>query len=562
MMEKKQCSQCKEEVTTLESIKYKGKFYCSDICIGESKDYKENPITTNKKIQMAMGEFTDYLQMAERFIEIQPIYYDSAKIWWLWNSKKCCWDIKDEVDLMNKLDDTMINSTPTQTSIKMQIIESLKRIGRKNKPKQPKKTWIQFQDKIIDIETNETFEASSKYFITNPLPYKLGSSDKTPTMDKIFTEWVGKENVPLLYEIISFSCLSEYFIHRLFCLVGSGLNGKGCFMEVLKKFIGNTNVISTDLDLLVGYNSSRFEITKLYKKLVCLMGETNFGVMEKTSILKRLTGQDLIGFEYKNKNPFDDHNYATIIIATNTLPATNDKTMGFYRRWCIIDFPNRFSEKKDILKDIPEIEYNNLARKSLKVLKRLWKNREFTNEGTIEDRQQKYEDKSNPLQNFLESKTMGDSEGFIPKAEFRKDFKCWCKENGFRIHSPKEIGKAMQELFDDSKKELNGNWVYSWLCLRWKNKTEKVKQEKIIQEEVIEEKIVEEEVSPDQVNSIQPEHTKPEGINTPEYILAKVKEMEDYPIEKFKEVYSESILKKLLKDGDLVENKTGFVRVV
>jgi len=43
----------------------------------------------------------------------------------------------------------------------------------------------------------------------------------------------------------------------------------------------------------------------------------------------------------------------------------------FYRRWTIIDFPNQFTEKKDILKDIPEIEFNNLATKCVVILKNL-----------------------------------------------------------------------------------------------------------------------------------------------------------------------------------------------
>ena len=93
------------------------------------------------------------------------------------------------------------------------------------------------------------------------------------------------------------------------------------------------------------------------------MGETNFNEMSRTSKLKKLTGGDLIGFEYKNKNPFEAKNYAKILIATNSLPTTSDKTLGFYRRWMIIDFPNQFSEKKDILKDIPEEEYESLALK-------------------------------------------------------------------------------------------------------------------------------------------------------------------------------------------------------
>jgi len=71
-------------------------------------------------------------------------------------------------------------------------------------------------------------------------------------------------------------------------------------------------------------------------------------------------------------------NYAKILIATNNLPTTTDKTIGFYRRWLIIDFPNQFSEKKDILADIPNEEYNSLALKCVGILKDLLMKRAFS----------------------------------------------------------------------------------------------------------------------------------------------------------------------------------------
>jgi phage/plasmid-associated DNA primase len=99
------------------------------------------------------------------------------------------------------------------------------------------------------------------------------------------------------------------------------MNGKSKFLELLRKFIGGENCCTTELDTLL---VSRFEITRLHKKLVCMMGETNFNEMSKTSILKKLTGGDTVGFEYKNKNPFEDKNYAKILISTNNLPSTTE----------------------------------------------------------------------------------------------------------------------------------------------------------------------------------------------------------------------------------------------
>lgn len=206
------------------------------------------------------------------------------------------------------------------------------------------------------------------------------------------------------------------------------------------------------------------------------MGETNFNEMSKTSLLKKLSGGDLIGFEYKNKNPFEEKNYAKIIIATNNLPSTTDKTIGFYRRWMIIDFPNRFSEKKDILMEIPDEEYNSLALRCCVTLKDLLKKRAFTNEGSIEERIEKYESKSNFLEKFLENFTVGSGDGYITKADFYKRFISWCKENRHREMADNSVGIAMKKIGIESGRK-HFDWLYDgkggqariWKGIKWKD---------------------------------------------------------------------------------------------
>lgn len=428
-----------------------------------------------KEIRKAMGYFDNYLSVADNFVKLQPLYYDRSKLWWLWNFDEFKWEIIDETDLFNKFGgiDTFQNINTTKTMIKNEILESLKRVSRINKPIDGEKVWVQFKDKIIDVENEISITAHPKYFITNPVPWEIGGSEDTPIMDMIFEEWVGKEYVQTLYEILAYSLLPDYPIHRLFCFVGEGLNGKSCFLRLLKKFVGNSNTTATELDDLMG---SRFEKTKLHKKLVCIMGETNFNEISKTSLIKKLTGQDLIGFEYKNKNPFDDINYAKILIATNNLPTTTDKTIGFYRRWMIIDFPNKFSEKKDILDSIPEIEYNNLAKKSIKLLKNLITKREFHNEGSIEERERKYEDRSNPFDKFWNDCIIENFSEHISKKDFKIKLDDWCVANRFRKLANVTIAKYMQDknIIDE---RVTGEWYegvgekpryWAWVGITWK----------------------------------------------------------------------------------------------
>jgi P4 family phage/plasmid primase-like protien len=432
---------------------------------------KEERMVDN--IKKVIDNWSSKENLAKQLYQEQPYFYDSVRNWWLWNHDERFWLRKDETDILN-----MVNTVSLADTIKskerVEILEAMKQEGRKRVPIPVKPTWIQFRDKIVDVDDGSILEASPKYFVTNPIPWSMHEDcEDTPNMDKIFDEWVGKDNVLLLYQILSFALLPDYPINRLFCFIGPGMNGKSKYLELLARFVGKNNITSTELDILL---ESRFEISRLHKKLVCVMGETNFAEMSKTSMLKKLTGGDLIGFEYKGKDPFDDKNYAKILISTNNLPTTTDKTIGFYRRWLIADFPNQFTEKKDILKDIPDEEYRCLARKSIKILKALLIDRTFHNEGSVEDRMKKFEDKSNPFDKFWKEFIEEDGSKFIWKFDFEKKFNQWCLDNRFRNFSEMSIGMKMKErgietirreadwFTDGQKKSLR-----AWVGITWKD---------------------------------------------------------------------------------------------
>lgn len=422
----------------------------------------------------AFSNATNFIKAMDEFLKIQPIYYDASKIWWVWNFKKFSWEMKDEIDILNQIDLNTKNPTASP-HIKNELLEALRRRARLHKPHN-KGIWLQFKDTIIDLTNEEEFNVTPEHFVVNSIPWKIGRKTDTPNMDRIFAEWVGEEYVPTLYEIIAYCTLPDYPINRIFCLYGEGLNGKTKFLELVAKFVGQNNICSTELDVLL---SSRFEITRLHKKLVCLMGETNFAEMKKTAILKKLTGGDLIGFEYKNKDLFQDYNYAKLLISTNNLPPTTDKTIGFGRRWMIIDFPNRFTEKKDILSEIPDEEYSNLARKTIFILQKLLKKREFTNEGSVEDRLKKFEEKSNPFEKFWNERVEEDADEHIFKFEFRKEFDEWCVQNRFRKMSDYQINQFMKEKGIEQQKvranwydnEGNSKYYRAWIGLKWPNST-------------------------------------------------------------------------------------------
>lgn len=401
----------------------------------------------------------NYVQNVEEFYKKQPFFYDDSCMFWFWKKIERKYMMVDDVDMMNALDKILGLEGQTVTSkVKGNYLEAFKRVGRKKIPKEAPKKWIQFKDNAISLKSGNIYNVTPDFFFTNPIPWSIGETEETPTMDKLIMEWVGEKYVQTAYEIIAYCCYADYPIHLVFCLVGCGRNGKSKFLGLINKFVGKENICSTELDVLL---DSRFESFKLYKKLICTMGETNFGIISKTSLLKKLTGQDLIGFEFKNKKPFDDYNYAKIIISSNSLPTTADTSEGFFRRWLILDFPNIFPEGVNILDIIPEVEYNNLAKKVITMLPKLLKNSKFTNQGSIDERKKRYIMASNPLVYFMKvCCTMGDDE-YSSYNELYTAYTTYLRKHKKRRVKMVEFKSALQDeglWVEKSSKRAGDDW--------------------------------------------------------------------------------------------------------
>jgi P4 family phage/plasmid primase-like protien len=376
------------------------------------------------------------------FMKHQPVFYDEAGLWWMWSKGDKFWNcLKDNINILNEIRKT-IGINTINSKDKTEIINALQQIGREHIPEEINVNCIQFKNKIINIKTDEEFESTPKYFSTNPIPWKIGESEETPTMDRYFNEWVGEKYVKTLYQVIAYSCCSEQFLQRMIALVGGGSNGKGTFIKLLKKFIGKENCISSELALL---SSNQFETSTIYKKLMCEMGEVSYDDLKNTNQLKKLAGEDGIRYCFKGKTPFTELSPTTCIINTNSLPKTPDKTTGFYRKWLIIDFPNQFPIKSGFVEKIPDIEFENLAKKCIRILKELYETNKIDNEGDFEERMLKYEQRSNPLINFIE-KNCEEIPGI--NLDFRllvNKFNEFAQKSHLRVMTARQVSSALKE---------------------------------------------------------------------------------------------------------------------
>lgn len=417
----------------------KGSQLAEAILEGINKQAKEE-FQNELRTHLSKGNW--FLKGAESLVNKNPIYYDEMGVWWVWNHDDKIWEQQDDVRVLNICRKTLQLIGDTSVRHSHNLLKALQQVGAELRPKEPPLSWVQFGETFYDINTGEQVTSTPEYFSTNTIPWKIGDTVATPQMDALIKSWVGEEYLQTVYEIIAYCVYRDYPIHRIFCFVGTGANGKTRLLKIIEKFVGPNNKASVTLKK-IGTND--FALYPLYRKTVCFVGETAHHRLESTEILKALSGQDPVSFEDKGKTSFTGQNYAKLIIGTNVLPPSSDTSRGWYRRWFVLKFPNEFEEGEDVLSRIPDSEYEALAAKVVRILPALLKRGGFDKEGTIEDRQAKYIENSNPLKHFISEYYERDSESKVRYTECYIDYLQFLSNKKLRKVTKKEFSAALED---------------------------------------------------------------------------------------------------------------------
>jgi len=143
-----------------------------DFLVLVNQDYEEENEEQREEEEKIFGR----RGQIESFWKKQPFFYDKSKIFWLWNNELRKWELSDEVDYLNSIQKKLGIET-IDSKARNELVEGFKQIGRLHKPKDVEKTWVQFKDKIYDVKTGESFDATPEYFVTNPIPWNVGKSE-------------------------------------------------------------------------------------------------------------------------------------------------------------------------------------------------------------------------------------------------------------------------------------------------------------------------------------------------------------------------------------------------
>jgi P4 family phage/plasmid primase-like protien len=349
--------------------------------------------------------------------------------------------------------------------------------------------WLAFKDCMINLKTLETKPHSPEFMNTVRIPVYYNSkgnlmsdffewvndpieTPSCPRIMKFMHEVMAPEDVETVLDFIAYCLWRGLPFHKYLLLNGSGRNGKGTLLHIIRRFLGSQNVSSESLHRLL---ENRFATAQLYGKLANIDADLSKESLKNTGLLKKLTGGDAISAENKFMRPFTFVNHAKLIFSTNGISQTTDETDAFFSRPIIVNFPHQFlGEKSDpylLEKLTTEDELSGLLKIVLKRLPRVLEKGIYTESSSIDQNYEKYILSSNPVRAFVESCVEQDNNSNPSKEKMYSAYKEFCTTNKLPIESEQSFSRKMTGEHGFQWKQIRygkENKPYCWIGVRIK----------------------------------------------------------------------------------------------
>ena len=196
---------------------------------------------------------------------------------------------------------------------------------------------IPFENGILDPNTMLLSPVTPDNALSWSLPYSYQPAADCPTIKSWLRESVDGDEATLefLRAWLAAVLVGRPDLQKFLHLLGPGGSGKGTFIRLATKLIGERNRTITDLRNL---ETNRFETASLYgKRLVAITDSANY--RGDVSVFKALTGQDPIRLERKHQQQSGTFTYeGMVVLASNEGLMASDFTSGIERRRMTVEF--------------------------------------------------------------------------------------------------------------------------------------------------------------------------------------------------------------------------------
>lgn len=286
------------------------------------------------------------------------------------------------------------------------------------------------------------------------------------------------KKLELTQEMFGYSITTSTEMESFFVLVGVGANGKGVIRVILGELVGSQNIANLSPEDLNGRRP--FLVSLLEGKLVNFPTESkNLGSVD-VAILKKIASGEFLTGEKKYFDPYEFAPFCTMIISTNAIPSFKDDSDGVKRRFQLITLDQKFTEEnRDIKLRTPNYwkesgELSGILNWSLEGLRRVVKNKKFTEPEGAKDQIDQYMKIGNPINAFFDDFIEEANGEFLYPGQIYWEYRQFCEEMGVKPVNQMTLTQKVKERFNNILQEENPT---TYICSVRK---EKKRQRKLV----------------------------------------------------------------------------------
>ena len=250
-------------------------------------------------------------------------------------------------------------------------------------------------------------------------------------------EWTEEGRADALQEYVGY-CLNRGSmpIHRALMLVGSGANGKGTFLHVVRQLLGVDNTSSIELQTLANEKDA---VADFYGSLANIDDDLSARSLGKgLGMFKKLVAGDRVRARRLYEDGFEYHATGKHLYAANEVPDVNvpDDDEAFWRRWLLVEFPNHYpaGERDPNLRDrlTTDEALSGVLNWAIQGWDRLLEQGHFTNEEhEAYAKRQRWQSWGESVDKFLSDCVERDPDADnITTKQAYNHYLAWCEANG------------------------------------------------------------------------------------------------------------------------------------
>jgi putative DNA primase/helicase len=304
---------------------------------------------------------------------------------------------------------------------------------------------IEFNKQPVWNFINGTLELNTGVFRDhNPNDYCSFQADYPYNPEATYSAWAKfiddvTAGDPVKAEILQFIpayvLMPTCKLEKIFCLTGSGGNGKSKYLEILRQLFGNENISNIKPLGLI----KDFQRIMLKDSLLNIAGEIKSDLSGVEEAMKEIASGETISACYKGEQYVSFTPRTKLIFAMNNQLKSGDTSDGLTRRLIIVDFlvsfvdfpdPNNPYERQknvDILDDIiHELNNGGIFNWVYEGYKLLSEVGYFTETSDQEKLIGEFKRASNPILVFYEETSLPDT---ISNGDLYGKYRQWCCDN-------------------------------------------------------------------------------------------------------------------------------------